>query len=131
MQLGVSINMQSESSLITVAMLSSFLSKENKVYLDLIVPFVLNLLPKNIGVPVDKYKLINSLRQEYGFEDIPTHVLTKILERCKKNNYLVRNKKEYYVNKVYDSTEFLKNQEVIKNYIPLKRNLNCTKALNK
>ena len=108
MKNGVFINMKKSSALVTVAMLSALLSKENKDYLDIITPFILKLLPKEQGTKVDRIKTLEDLNGQYGFEDMPSHVLTLILNRLATNKRGVLYKKngEHYVRKVFDSTRF-------------------------
>ena len=61
MSIGVFINMNNNDCLVTVAMLSALLSKEKKDYLDIIAPFVLNLLPTQKG---DKINILQILKEE-------------------------------------------------------------------
>jgi len=108
MKNGVFINMKNPDALVTVAMLSAFLKKENKEYLDIITPFILRLLPKKQGEKVDKSKIMQDLCSEYGFEDMPMNVLVLILSRLSRYKVGILHKEngEYYVKKVFDSTEF-------------------------
>lgn len=106
------INMRNKDALITVAMLSTFLKEEKKDYLDLITPFILNLLPKKVGEKVEIDEIINKLDSEYGIEDLPTNVLINILNRNSKSSIkiLERKNKEYFVKKVCDSRSFEDNK---------------------
>ncbi|OLS02562.1 hypothetical protein [Tissierella creatinophila] len=104
--------MRNKDALITVAMLSTFLKEEKKDYLDLITPFILNLLPKKVGEKVEIDEIINKLDSEYGIEDLPTNVLINILNRNSKSSIkiLERKNKEYFVKKVCDSRSFEDNK---------------------
>lgn len=113
----VVLNMNNSSALVTVAMLSTMLSEKNSDYLDIISPFVLTLLPTKIGSKVDCEETLSALKKNYGFEEFPHHVLTKLLSRfCKqKYGYLERNHGDFYVKKTYaDSTKFFDNQQKIR-----------------
>lgn len=111
----VTINMDNKSSLVTIAMLTSFLSEEKKDYFDLITPFVLQLLPKKVGDIIDVSGIVSKLESEYGFEEFPINVLKTILDRCAKGKeaYLFRSKSNYYLKKIYDSMEFESNKDII------------------
>ena len=63
MFIGVYINMTNKDALLTVAMLSAFLSKAKKDYLDLISPFVLSSLPKSENKKIDIFKFMNNSLQ--------------------------------------------------------------------
>ena len=119
MSIGVNINMENRNALVTVAMLSTYLSKENKEYLDMISPFILNLLPKNINDKINKESILKGLKLEYGFEDMPTHVLTAILKRLCRIPYNILYKKDgdFYIKNVHDSSIFEKNRIAMKNLI--------------
>ncbi|MDP3013068.1 MAG: hypothetical protein Q8M92_02415, partial [Candidatus Subteraquimicrobiales bacterium] len=107
--------MKNKSTLVTVAMLTTFLSKDHKDYLDLVKPFVLMVLPKKVNEKIDFDLLMSGMKQEFGFEDLPVNVLKKILDRlCKpKNGYLCKNNNEYYLKTAYDSSAFELNQRTI------------------
>lgn len=110
--------MENPSALVTVAMLTTYLSKEHKDYLDIITPFVLKTFPKNIGEKIDLEHITSILRSDFGFEDFPMNVLKKILERCsKRQGYLKKENKEYYLKRTYDYKTFDKNQNEIRKSI--------------
>lgn len=123
MKNGVLINMKNSDALVTIAMLSALLKKENKEYLDIIAPFVLKLLPKKQDEKVNKLKILEDLNKEYGFEDMPANVLSSILSRLTKSKIgvLYRSDGEFYVKKVFNSTNFddnrLKMKELIENVL--------------
>ncbi len=99
--------MKNESALVTVAMLSAFLSKDNKNYLDLITPFVINLLPRKKGDKIDHNKILQRLNDEYGFEDMPANVLTSILSRnSKAKGILERRNNEFFLKETHDYSKF-------------------------
>ena len=116
----VSINMKHSSALVTVAMLSTYLSEKKSDYMELLTPFVLTLLPKSKGEFIDKNIIIAGLENEYGFDDFPVHLLTKILNKCSKKNHVFKQRRtdtNYYVKNVYDSTQFNKKKKEINNSI--------------
>lgn len=100
--------MENQSALVTVAMLSAFLSKDNKNYLDLITPFVLNLLPNKQGEKIDRSHILKELNSEYGFEDMPAHVLTSILSRVSKGTrgIVLKKNHEFFLRSAFDSSKF-------------------------
>lgn len=108
--------MKSQSALVTVAMLSTLLNERHTDYLDLISPFALSLLSSTKGAEVDKQIIITGLREQYGFEEFPVHVLTKILEKATKakNGYVVKENGKYYTTGSYDRQNFLSSQAKIK-----------------
>lgn len=119
MFIGVYINMTNKDALLTVAMLSAFLSKAKKDYLDLISPFVLSSLPKSENKKIDILKLQNDLKDKYGIEDLPTHVIRTILRRYSKGtqNLVRKIDDEFYVKKIYDSREFNNKRDKMKEII--------------
>lgn len=111
------LNMDNQNALVTVAMLSTMLKERNSDYLDIISPFILTLLPRKIGSCIDDDKIICSLKDQYGFEEFPHHVLTKLLKRfCKqKYGYLEQRSGEFYVRRPYEYSErFYSNQTTIR-----------------
>lgn len=102
------------SSLVTVAMLTTYLSKENKDYLDLIKPFVLNCIPR-VSEKIDIEKIMEKMKNDFGFEDLPCNVLYKVLNKLSKgkDSYLQAHNKEYFVLKPYDTSEFSSNRSEI------------------
>ncbi len=114
---GVKLNMNNSSALVTVAMLSALLNQRQTEYLDLISPFVLSLLPKIKGQKVNKEVIISGLKDKFGFEELPIHVLNKILNRSAKASagYLKIQNHEFFVEKPYDSDRFEANQKAISN----------------
>ena len=112
----VVLNMSDSSALVTVAMLSTMLSERHTDYLDIISPFVLTLLPLKTGDRVDAGKIINSLKENYGFVQFPTHVLTKILIRYSKQKYgyLEKCNGEFFVKKPYERSRFTECQREIR-----------------
>lgn len=117
MTTGVTLNMDDSSALVTVAMLSALLNEKRSDYLDIIAPFVLSLLPKQKGEAIDKSKIIQGLKELYGFDELPIHVLTKILDRYAKikYGYLEKRNSEYTLVKAYDNEQFDSNQRKIRN----------------
>lgn len=119
MSIGVFINMNNNDCLVTVAMLSALLSKEKKDYLDIIAPFVLNLLPTQKGDKINILQILSELRQKHGFEDLPGHVLTTILKRFSKgaDSIVEVKNKCFYVKNVYDSSKFDNDRHKMKSLI--------------
>lgn len=109
----VMLNMDDQNALVTVAMLSTMLKERNSDYLDIISPFILTLLPHKIGSCIDDDKIICSLKDQYGFEEFPHHVLTKLLKRfCKqKYGYLEQRSGNFYVRRSYEYNERFYNDQ--------------------
>lgn len=102
------ISMNNHNTIVTVAMLSAFLSYDKKDYIALIKPFVLKLLPRHEGDVVDIIDMQKSLSTDFGLVDFPIHLLKSILTRCSKSKdgYLRRTNSNYYVKTVYDDSDF-------------------------
>ena len=77
----VIIRMNNGASLSTEALLSLLWENEQRNYLDALGQFVLRCTPKEIGTKVDIVAIVNKMRTDYGFEDIPSHVVEKVLRR--------------------------------------------------
>lgn len=109
--------MKNTSALVTVAMLSTFLSQRHTEYLDLISPFVLSLLPMQIGLEVNKDEVIYGLKEKYGFEEFPIQVLNKILVKNSKSKigYLIQQRGVFTVAKLFDHERFEADQRKIRN----------------
>ena len=108
---GVIIRMNNQTSLSTVALLSTLWEKERRDYLDVLAQFVLRCLPNKPEAQVDIDAITEKLRSEYGFDDIPHHVVVKVLRRlCRAGSrdkrYLRRDNHNYYVVDVYDAQGF-------------------------
>lgn len=108
---GVHIRMGNRISLSTVALLSTLWEREQRDYLDVLGQFVLHCLPHDIGSKADVDAVTDKLRAEYGFDDIPRHVVEKIFRRLSKLNirskrYLRRENQNYYVVEAFDHRTF-------------------------
>ena len=108
---GVIIRMNNQTSLSTVALLSTLWEKERRDYLDVLAQFVLRCLPNKPEAQVDIDAITEKLRSEYGFDDIPHHVVVKVLRRLcrvgsRDKRYLRRDNHNYYVVDVYDAQGF-------------------------
>lgn len=112
MPLGVRLDMKNNNALISVAMLSAFLDNQ-KDYLDMISPFVLNELKGHIGDKIDEKAIQEKMRAEYGFEDIPIHVIDKILNRASKGETATvkREKGKFYIISPVDNKKFIQNRK--------------------
>lgn len=100
--------MKNKDSFITQAMLSSFLSEENRDYLALLEPFVLKCLPHKEGQEINVKQIQQLLNEKYNL-DILYNVVEVLLQRCckeKHGGYVKREKNVYYVKRQYDSMQF-------------------------
>lgn len=116
MLFGTVIRMKNNDSFITQAMLASYLSVEEKDYLTLIKPFLLNCLPVELGIKIEIEDIQESLNKEYNL-DILCNVVEKLLQKCckqKNGAYVKKENGSYYLNKVFDSTKFEENKQKIK-----------------
>jgi hypothetical protein len=116
MSFRVVLKMSDSSALVTVAMLSALLKERHTDYLDIISPFILELLPKDIGQKVNTNEIIIGLKDEFGFEQFPIHVLSKILIRCSKTKYgyLERKNGNFFVKKSFSNQHFRECQSTIR-----------------
>ena len=108
--------MKNKDSFITQAMLSSFLSEENRDYLTLLEPFVLKCLPNKEGQDINVKQIQQSLNETYNL-DILFNVVEVLLQRCckeKHGGHVRREKTVFYVKKQYDSKQFDEQKNKIK-----------------
>lgn len=113
---GVQLDMSNTNTIITVAMLSAIYENHQKDYLDMIKPFVCNLLPAR-NQHIDFLDLKHRMESEYGFINMPIGVLKKIIARlCKGDNPLCvcYGFDQYRTVKAYDTSEFRKNHTHMK-----------------
>ena len=112
----VVINMEDSGALVTVAMLSTLLQNRQKDYLDVISPFILNLVPKSVGERINCTEIIRQLSDQYGFEQFPINVLTKVLNRYTKLKYGLLEKQagSFFVKKIYEDASFEEKQATIR-----------------
>lgn len=108
---GVTICMNGKTSLSTVALLSLLWEKERRDYLDILAQFVLRCMPQDIDAQVNVTAIVDRMRSDYGFEDIPVHVVEKVLRRLSKVNarpkrYFRRDNRYYYVVEPFDGRDF-------------------------
>ena len=98
---------ESKESIITPALLTAFLEKENKDILNILLPFVLYLLPQSKDELIDIDSIVLELENRFGFKNIPSNVVCKLLERAKKQEkYVYKKNKNYYVDKLYNRSDF-------------------------
>lgn len=106
--------MNSNDIFITRAMLSAYLDNERNDYLNLLIPFVLNELPKKIGAKIEIDSLTKKLNEENDLE-LKYKVVEKILQRLsKKGNYVLKERNIYYVKFIYDDSSFREKKSKIK-----------------
>ncbi len=104
----VLIDMENTNALITVAMLAAVYENDKKDYLDIIKPFVCNLLPVR-SHQVDLLSLQQKMEDEYGFVKIPIGVLQRIVSRlCVEQPPLCSQTRVncYVVTNPYDNSDF-------------------------
>lgn len=98
---------ESRDSIITPALLTAFLEKENKDILNILLPFVLYLLPQSKDELIDIDSIVCELENRFGFKNIPSNVVCKLLERAKKQEkYVYKKSKNFYVDKLYNRSDF-------------------------
>lgn len=100
--------MENPNTLVTVAMLAAVYNNEQKDYLDIIMPFVCNLLPPKNQV-IDFLYVKQKMEDEYGFVDIPIGVLQRIAGRlCSLNPPICayRSQEEYIICNAYNNSNF-------------------------
>lgn len=108
---GVIMCMNNSTSLSTVALLSTLWEKEQRDYLDILGQFILRCMPQEVGAQVDIAAITEKMRANYGFADIPHHVVEKVLRRLSKmqaypKRYFVRENHNYYVAEIFDGRAF-------------------------
>lgn len=106
--------MNSNDTFITRAMLSAYLDNEKNDYLNLLIPFVLNELPKKIGAKIEIDAITKKLNEENDLE-LKYKVVEKILQRLsKKDKYVLKERNLYYVKCIYDDNSFREKKSKIK-----------------
>lgn len=83
--------------LISTAMLSAFWEEEKKDIFDLLSPFVEYSIAKttHVGNMVDVSKLLEYLKTEFGYEEIPINTINLILNRFSPRSLMRENNKYY------------------------------------
>lgn len=110
--------MNNNDVFITRFMLSSYLD-DRKDYVDLVIPFLTNCLPREKNAPIDIKEVTTKLNCTYDL-DVPHNMVKSMLNRlCKKRNEakIRREDGNYYVVQPYDLTEFDLKHEKIKKSI--------------
>lgn len=108
---GVMIRMNDNTSLSTIALLSTLWEQEQRDYLDILAQFVIQCLPNELDYWVEIPKIVEKMRSEFGFDDIPRHVIAKVLRRLSKQSanyqqYIQRDNNEYYVVRKHETDGF-------------------------
>jgi len=104
----VLIDMGNTNALVTVAMLAAIHENHQKDYLDIIKPFVCNLLPAGRQY-VDLIEVKQRMESEYGFVNMPIGVLQKIMVRfCRDNPSICSDlgQNRFMMNRSYDNSDF-------------------------
>lgn len=110
MSFGV-INMRNPNALCTVGMLSALLEGGSQDYTDLISPFILAAVPESVGSKIELAEVQKTLRNEFGFEDMPLDFIRGVIQRyTKKHRYFIRKNSQYYVMVPYDTRSFMERQ---------------------
>jgi hypothetical protein len=111
------IDMGNDNTLITVAMLSALRSQKKNDYIDLLTPFVINILPKEINTLVNGKNIQDKLNEYFGLSQIPLNVIELIFKRCQKKGMLKWENKKYYVEKIDYQKDFETNKLKYKDFI--------------
>lgn len=103
----VLLDMENPNALITVAMLAAIYENQKKDYLDIIKPFVCNLLPA-CNEYIDLFQIKQRMESEYGFVNMPIGVIEKIIDRLCRDEIELCSKHgtKYLMCRVYDNSEF-------------------------
>ena len=132
----VLLDMENTNALITVAMLAAIYENQQKDYLDIIKPFVCNLLPAR-NEYIDFFHIKQHMESEYGFVNMPIGVIENIVDHlCRDETGLCsKQKSRYFMCGVYDNSDFLAKRLSIKSACAdvssaLKEYLNSERALN-
>ena len=111
----VFIDMSNQNALYSVSMLSAMLENGTGNYLDLLTPFVLYSLPREVGAHISISEVVETMSNEFGFVDFPHKTTESILNRLSKKNSsgvvyiactIIQKKKSYSVAKIYDNSSF-------------------------
>lgn len=102
------IDMRNQNALCTVGMLSALLENGSQDYTDLISPFILASTPENVGEKVELSEVQETVRKNYGFEDMPLDFIKGVLQRyANKDGYFRRDKYQFYVSTPFDRKDII------------------------
>lgn len=108
---GVMLNMRNPNTLCTVGMLSALLENGSQDYTDLISPFILAAAPETAGEKVNLTEIQETMRSEFGFEDMPINFIKRVLQRhSEKDGYFRREDYNYYVVKPFNKQNLIDRQ---------------------
>lgn len=93
--------MKNDSALISTSILTVIWDETHKDNIELITPFIKYLIYKNYKIDeiIDREKIINSLKNEFSFNDFPHAILEVILKRMARNHFLIRQDNEFILKK--------------------------------
>lgn len=116
----VYIDMEHDSSLTTVALLSAYTENSSNHYLDLLTPFVEYCMPSVEGAILDYKELSDKLGAEFGIVDMPTNIVGAIVKRYAKNNpnaVVRQNGNGFAICKKVNNVDFDQRRRSIRNQI--------------
>lgn len=108
--------MSNDNALISTAVLTAIWDESHKDNIELIKPFVLEIINKSyiVGQELDETFIINKMRDEYCFNKFPLAVLKIVLNRLKKDKILRAENKKYFLCKdISSETETFNNKRMI------------------
>lgn len=103
--------MEKNDALISTALLKAFQESRAKDYLDIIKPFVINIIEEKykIGEIVETTYIQKKLREDYSFKDFPIAVITKVLKKLYKEGIIKKDKQNnIFAKNVSDEAEVFK-----------------------
>lgn len=94
----VIFHMKNNNLLITTAMLTSIFETSKKDTLDLMMPFVLEIIFENDGKELANNQYIKEqLNKKYSFFNFPNAILSVIINRLKKQQKIIQKDNEYII----------------------------------
>jgi len=105
-----------DNALISTAVLTAIWNESHKDNIELIKPFVLEIINKSyiVGQELDETFIIEQMKEKYCFNKFPLAVLKIVLNRLKKDKTLRAENKKYILNKdMSEEVEIFNNKRII------------------
>lgn len=114
--------MSDKSTIITVAMLSTYLQKRGSNYLDLLIPYLEILLPHKVNEIIDEESLQEKMLSRFSIQ-LPIYVIRQLLKKYKNTGNISKSHEhrieKYKIVKIPNTEDFHKNYRCIEANIDL------------
>lgn len=110
------IRLKNDNALISTAVLTAIWDESHKDNIELIKPFVLEIINKkySVGQELEETFIIKQMKKEYCFNRFPLAVLKIVLTRLKKNKILRAENKKFILNKdISEESNIFNNKRIV------------------